>query len=59
MQPKDLSKSYKQRLREGPTVGRKGAGLGFIDIARKSSKFEFDFVESPELLFVLKAWIVP
>ena len=59
MQPKDLRKAYKQRLREGPPEGSKGAGLGFIDIARKSSKFEFDFVESPELLFVLKAWIVP
>jgi hypothetical protein len=33
--------------------------LGFIEIARKSSKFEFDFVESPELLFVMKAWIDP
>ena len=59
MDPKDLRKAYKQRLREGPPVGSKGAGLGFIEIARKSSKFEFDFVESPDLLFVLKAWIVP
>ena len=59
MQPKDLRKAYKQRLREGPPEGSKGAGLGFIEIARKSSKFEFDFVESPELLFVLKAWIDP
>ena len=59
MQPKDLRKAYKQRLREGPPDGSKGAGLGFIEIARKSSKFEFDFLESPELLFVLKAWIDP
>jgi len=59
MDSKDLRKAYKQRLREGPPEGSKGAGLGFIEIARKSSKFEFDFVESPELLFVLKAWIDP
>ena len=59
MDSKELRKAYKQRLREGPPEGRKGAGLGFIEIARKSSKFEFDFVESPDVLFVLKAWIVP
>ncbi len=59
MDSKELRKAYKQRLREGPPEGSKGAGLGFIEIARKSSKFEFDFVESPDLLFVLKAWIVP
>jgi len=59
MESIELRKAYKQRLREGPPEGSKGAGLGFIEIARKSSKFEFDFVESSELLFVLKAWIVP
>ena len=59
MDSKDLRKAYKQRLREGPPEGSKGAGLGFIEIARKSSKFEFDFVECPDVLFVLKAWIVP
>ena len=59
MDSKDLKKAYKQRLREGAPEGSKGAGLGFIEIARKSSKFEFDFVENSELHFVLQAWIVP
>jgi hypothetical protein len=37
--------------------GSKGAGLGFIEMARKADRFEFDFVGSTELLFVFKVWI--
>ena len=54
---KELRKAYKQRLREGPPEGSKGAGLGFIEMARKADRFEFDFVGSTELLFVFKVWI--
>ena len=57
MDNKELRKAYKQRLREGPPEGSKGAGLGFIEMARKADRFEFDFVGSTELLFVFKVWI--
>jgi anti-sigma regulatory factor (Ser/Thr protein kinase) len=57
MDSKELRKAYKQRLREGPPEGSKGAGLGFIEMARKADHFEFDFVGSTELLFVFKVWI--
>ena len=57
MDSKELRKAYKQRLREGPPEGSNGAGLGFIEMARKADRFEFDFVGSTELLFVFKVWI--
>ena len=57
MDSKELRKAYKQRLREGPPEGSKGAGLGFIEMARKADRFEFDFGGSTELLFVFKVWI--
>jgi anti-sigma regulatory factor (Ser/Thr protein kinase) len=57
MDSKELRKAYKQRLREGPPEGSKGAGLGFIEMARKADRFEFDFVGTSELLFVFKVWI--
>ena len=57
MDSKELRKAYKQRLREGPPEGSKGAGLGFIEMARKADRFEFDCVGSTELLFVFKVCI--
>ena len=57
MDSKELRRAYKQRLRDGPPEGSKGAGLGFIEMARKADRFEFDFVGSTELLFVFKVWI--
>jgi anti-sigma regulatory factor (Ser/Thr protein kinase) len=57
MDSKELRKAYKQRLREGPPEGSKGAGLGFIEMARKADHFDFDFAGSTELLFVFKVWI--
>jgi anti-sigma regulatory factor (Ser/Thr protein kinase) len=57
MDSKELRKAYKQRLRDGPPEGSKGAGLGFIEMARKADRFEFDFVGTSELLFVFKVWI--
>jgi len=58
MDQKELRKAYKQRLKDGPPQGSKGAGLGFIDIARKSSKFEYEFLENQDCLFIFKVWIV-
>ena len=57
MDNKELRKAYKKRLREGPPEGSKGAGLGFIEMARKGDKFEFEFSKSDELLFIFKVWI--
>ncbi len=40
----ELKKFYKQERRKGPSPGSRGAGLGFIDMAKKASKpIEFDF----------------
>lgn len=40
----ELKKIYKEKRRETPEQGSKGAGLGFIDMARKASQpIEFDF----------------
>jgi len=43
-----LKKLYKQMLRSDSPDRSKGAGVGFIDIARKATKFEYDFVEVSE-----------
>ncbi|HUW41992.1 MAG TPA: SiaB family protein kinase [Rectinemataceae bacterium] len=40
---------YKRRLREGPPPGASGAGLGLIDIARRSSgKLDYSFAPLDE-----------
>lgn len=45
MDKDQLKTLYKERLRQGPQNGSKGAGLGFIDMARKASRpLLFDFV---------------
>jgi hypothetical protein len=62
---RDLSKEelkalYKEQLRAEPEVGSKGAGLGFMEIARRASKpLEFDFtqVDANYAFFALKATI--
>jgi hypothetical protein len=55
---KELRGLYKQRLRDGPPEDSSGAGLGFIEMARRVKKFEFDFVESEEgALFVYRGWV--
>ena len=38
MDQKELKKAWKQGLRHGPPIGSKGAGIGFVDIARKAQK---------------------
>jgi hypothetical protein len=40
----ELTELYKKQIKEGQLSDKKGAGLGFIDIARKTgSKLEFSF----------------
>ncbi len=55
-----LKALYKQILRGEIPEGSKGAGVGFIDIARKASRpIEFDFIEldADYAYFCLKAYI--
>lgn len=53
-----LKRLYKEKLREGPDEFSQGAGIGFIEIARRASlPIEFDFVKVDERhsFFALKA----
>lgn len=56
----ELKKLWKDTLRGDSPDGSKGAGVGFIDIARRARQgFEFDFseVENNLSFFTLKAYI--
>lgn len=58
MNKEELRALYKEQLRSGPEEGSKGAGLGFMEIARRASKpIEFDFadVDDEHAFFALKA----
>lgn len=60
MSKEELKALYKEQLRAEPEVGSKGAGLGFMEIARRASKpIEFDFtdVDGNHAFFALKATI--
>lgn len=60
MDKKELKKLWKDTLRGDTPDGSKGAGVGFIDIARRSRQgFEFDFsdVDDTNSFFTLKAYI--
>lgn len=55
-----LKKLYKDTLRGETPEGSKGAGVGFIDIARRAKKgFEFDFmpVKDSRSYFCIKAYV--
>ena len=41
-----LKAAYTDRLKQGPPKDSKGAGLGFIDMARKGDGFEYSFIKS-------------
>jgi|GEM_PF-24100 len=44
MDKEQLKKHYKEQRKKGPSKGSMGAGLGFIDMAKKAAKpIEFDF----------------
>ena len=56
----ELKKLFKETLRGETPEGSKGAGVGFIEIARRAKKgFEFDFSEVSEdrSYFILNAFI--
>jgi hypothetical protein len=58
MTKEELRALHKEQLRAGPEEGSKGAGLGFMEIARRSSKpIEFDFsdIDGDYAFFSLKA----
>jgi hypothetical protein len=60
MNKDELKALYKEQLRAEPEAGSKGAGLGFMEIARRASKpIEFDFtdVDAKHAFFALKATI--
>ncbi|NBT74423.1 MAG: hypothetical protein EBT15_00355 [Betaproteobacteria bacterium] len=44
---KELGALMRQQLKDGPPEGSKGAGVGFISMAREANgKWEYDIVES-------------
>ena len=56
----ELKKLFKETLRGETPEGSKGAGVGFIDIARRATRgFEFDFcaVSEDRAYFVINAYI--
>jgi hypothetical protein len=60
MDQEELKAKYKEILRGETPEGSKGAGVGFVDIARRATHgFEFDFtdVNSEYAYFSLKAYI--
>jgi Family of unknown function (DUF6272) len=60
MSKDELKALYKEQLRAEPEQGSKGAGLGFMEIARRASKpIEFDFTDigGDHSFFALKATI--
>ena len=55
----ELRKMYKERLRSGPPEGSKGAGLGFIEMARRVQRFEFEIAETDKgPVFVYRGYVV-
>ncbi len=60
MDEEKLKKMYKEQRKKGPEKGSKGAGLGFIEVARKTSgpmEFDFSNIDDGRSFFSLKAVI--
>jgi len=60
MTKEELKALYKEKLRADPEQGSKGAGLGFIEVARRATRpIEFDFadIDNEHSFFALKATI--
>ncbi|MFP4332290.1 MAG: SiaB family protein kinase [Campylobacterales bacterium] len=60
MDKEQLKEYYKKRRRKSPSSDSKGAGLGFIEIARKSSQpFEYNIrtVDDEYAFFTIKTYI--
>jgi hypothetical protein len=46
MNPEEKKQYYKERRKQGPAEGSRGAGLGFIEMARKSDHpVDYDFID--------------
>ncbi|GAB6097512.1 SiaB family protein kinase [Desulfatiferula olefinivorans] len=46
MDPEEKKRYYKERRKQGPDEGSRGAGLGFIEMARKSDRpVDYDFID--------------
>jgi hypothetical protein len=60
MDAAELKAAYKNRLKSGPPLGSVGAGLGFIEIARRSSRFDYSFEQHKgSTLFLYRGWVEP
>lgn len=60
MDKKELKALWKKTLRDGRPEGSKGAGVGFVDIARRARggfDFEFTEVNDREHFFTIKAHV--
>ena len=60
MTKRQLTKLYKQQIREGRLSPKGGAGLGFIDIARKTGQkliYSFLRVDDENSFFVLTSTV--
>jgi hypothetical protein len=58
MDKDELKKFYKEQRRKEASEGSKGAGLGFIEMARKASEpitFDFAPAKAEKLFFVITA----
>jgi len=56
----ELKELYKTKRREGPDILSKGAGLGFIEMARKASKViehRFDEIDEQYTFFTISAQV--
>lgn len=60
MDEETLKKLYKKKRKQDPDVDSKGAGLGFIEVARKTSgpmEYDFSEIDDQHAFFSLKAVI--
>lgn len=60
MTTEELNETYKKQMRDGLLSEKGGAGLGFIDISRKTkSKLEYHFetIDEKNSFFILKTYI--
>lgn len=58
MDSAQLKQAYKDRIKAGPPKGSVGAGLGFIEVARRSSRFDFAFEDhGGKTLFLYRGWV--
>jgi hypothetical protein len=60
MNPEELKKYYKEKRRSNPDAESKGAGLGLIEMAKRSSKpieYNFETIDDDNFYFTIKTII--